>query len=370
VAVGFCLEMLESTTLREVWCETLDDITLVFDDAEGRCVEFVQAKASEMDQLWSISKLCEKEKRGANSRGLSIIEKSLMQDRCTERCRFRLVTARPVMDVLKILTFHRDTPAWKNGVDRIKDIDKDIEPRVGTFRSANGNDFRFWVQNAFWDVRHAEQAVHDSNLLKLGKLLSAQGLLLAPDQLEELYSKLLKKVWDASRIDPNVSPAEKRFLRDSLDTAIISMGKQIIFPLGTAKKLREKMQYAQLPEDVCETAVDLTRHYRREHLKPKYLSCDSQRLIEAEVNAILQTLKCRLDNGIIADDGIGFHSLCLEELESLRHRLPVTPTPSWRSCRVACTASRVDVSIGFGGSQHEVSSKPCKTPGWNSGPCR
>jgi len=45
VSAGFCLDMLEDTKLIEVWCETLDDILLIFQMPDSVCVEFVQVKS-------------------------------------------------------------------------------------------------------------------------------------------------------------------------------------------------------------------------------------------------------------------------------------------------------------------------------------
>ena len=62
VAVGFCLDMLADASLKKVCCETHDDITLVWDTGNDDRIEFVQVKAVDLGQLWSIAKLCEREK--------------------------------------------------------------------------------------------------------------------------------------------------------------------------------------------------------------------------------------------------------------------------------------------------------------------
>ncbi|MEE9911328.1 MAG: DUF4297 domain-containing protein [Deltaproteobacteria bacterium] len=113
VAAGFCLDMLDDVTLIEVWCETLDDITLIFYMIDGTCVEFVQVKGTEFNQMWTVARVCHRETKG-NGISKCILERSLAQDRCLERCRFRMVTARPVKDELKVLTLPYNAP------DRIK----------------------------------------------------------------------------------------------------------------------------------------------------------------------------------------------------------------------------------------------------------
>jgi hypothetical protein len=51
VAAQFCIEMLRSPSLKEVWCETHDDVTLLWATGGSERVEFVQVKSHELDQL-------------------------------------------------------------------------------------------------------------------------------------------------------------------------------------------------------------------------------------------------------------------------------------------------------------------------------
>ena len=59
VAAGLCIDMMLDASIREVWCETHDDITLLFDLGSSKelHVEFIQVKAHEFDQLWSVAKI-------------------------------------------------------------------------------------------------------------------------------------------------------------------------------------------------------------------------------------------------------------------------------------------------------------------------
>lgn len=108
IAVGFLIETLENPSLLRVHCETHDDVLLVHEaDQSGiRLAEFVQVKASEQDKLWSVADLCVRKK---NRVGSSIFETSLGRDKHREESLFRLVTLRPVVDDLRILTFPRGT---------------------------------------------------------------------------------------------------------------------------------------------------------------------------------------------------------------------------------------------------------------------
>ena len=45
--------MLTDADLLEVWCEGLDDVTLVWRDGTEELFEFVQVKKLELNQLWT-----------------------------------------------------------------------------------------------------------------------------------------------------------------------------------------------------------------------------------------------------------------------------------------------------------------------------
>src|SRR5687767_2221781 len=90
--------------LLEVWCETQDDVTLIWKDY----VEFVQAKKTELNQLWSISLIAGSDRQTSSTshrdaESISILEKSLQFDQCAEPTRFRIVTASKVMKDLRAL---------------------------------------------------------------------------------------------------------------------------------------------------------------------------------------------------------------------------------------------------------------------------
>ena len=70
------IDMMLDPTIKEVWCETHDDITLLFelDAVRGLQVEFVQVKADESHQLWSLAKLTHAESLKDGKVGKSILE--------------------------------------------------------------------------------------------------------------------------------------------------------------------------------------------------------------------------------------------------------------------------------------------------------
>ena len=96
--------MFTKPELSEVWCETLDDIVLIWGNPPKQIVEFVQVKANDPNQYWTMAKVTEKDGQvrlraralgdgGELGEGLgAILEKSLAHDRCQEPVRFRIVT--------------------------------------------------------------------------------------------------------------------------------------------------------------------------------------------------------------------------------------------------------------------------------------
>ena len=63
VAAGLLIAMLATPELIEVWCETHDDITLIWDADTVQEVEFVQVKCLTLDQLWSIAILTGRDRK-------------------------------------------------------------------------------------------------------------------------------------------------------------------------------------------------------------------------------------------------------------------------------------------------------------------
>ena len=202
--------MLENAALVQVWCETQDDVTLVWANGSGEEVEFVQVKAHEFGQLWTIAKLLEKEKasvegrvekeeaedeedeedvaetdpssngdgancdssQGANKKNSKknpshcILEKSLQYDRCNEPVRFRIVTARPVKDELKFLTYPiGSTLRDKTKSDYVTLLEA-VKKKLGEFKSANGNDCTFWIDRTFWEWIHSLDAIQEKTFGK------------------------------------------------------------------------------------------------------------------------------------------------------------------------------------------------------------
>jgi hypothetical protein len=318
VAAAFCVDMLTDHTLRQVWCETQDDITLIW-GTSPEWVEFVQVKSNELDQLWTVAELCRKEKsKHGNGQGTSIVERSLAYDRCKEDCRFRIVTARPTHSDLQPLNLKLDCAERAEATEKLKMLAEDIAGRIAGFKSPNGHDAAFWADHVTWQVIHSVEAIENDNLLKLHAAVEGAGEYLAKDQLSELYAKLLNLVTDAALERSDRS--KKKILWETLTEWFRAAIQDAVHPgaAGAGVKVHQKMEAATLAPDQIETAIEERRHYRLEVLTPRYMKLDERKLIEGEIRARLQQLRARLDAGELPDDGPRFHMACLTTLESIR----------------------------------------------------
>jgi hypothetical protein len=270
VALGFCLRLPEDARLLEVWCETQDDITLIWSENDDKIVvEFVQAKSNELNKLWSISDLCAREKR---KMGTSIVERSLAYDRCAEPNRFRVVTARPFRSDLAPMTLRCGCEQRKALMSELTDLEKEFAKKIGSYRSPNGGTCHEWVQRARLDSRHDEQAVHDANALVLRQLLEKRGFTGLHDQVAEIYSALLAEVFNAGRADARLNSAKKRFSKERIETLLRKLADiHLRHPLPAGgRALQEKMEAANLPLDTIMQAQEQRRAYRSRSLRPRY----------------------------------------------------------------------------------------------------
>jgi Cap4 dsDNA endonuclease len=363
VAACHCLDMLEDETLAQVWCETQDDVTLLWRNSLGEEVEFVQVKANELDQLWTIAKLLEKEQipeapnetgdgsptqSGASApvdggiaraSGASrhsgrsgklpkrpkhcILEKSLQYDRCDEPVRFRIVTARPVADELAFLT--RDIGSHlrdKTQPDYLKLIEK-VKEKIGTFKSDNGNDCVFWIDRSVWRCVHSMDALKSNNLWRMNKIIERTGQYLATDQVEELYQQLLTRVYDGGLARWDIDARAKKITREELEAWFTQAVHNAAHPasFGTGRRLNEKLSDAGIASDQYEAIAEMRHRYRHERLTPKYDSTEKRTQVEADIRARLMTLRSNLDGMLIKVDGVEFHAMCINSINEARASL-------------------------------------------------
>lgn len=323
VACGFCLLLASDPKLKEVWCETQDDITLIWEYEQDESVEFVQVKSNELAKLWSAAELCKRDGSAtAKQVGSSILEKSLANDRSKEESRFRIVTRRDVNSELRVLTYPKDSPTRAEEATEMVVLRTQIEQRLSQCCSPKNNGLQYWLRNVLWEVKDSEEAVNNCNLIALRRFAESMGCQLVADQIEELYQQILRKVQDAARADWNVDPVKKRFTKKNFCNWLNKLVDAIAHPATpkTGRRMREKMEAAGLPADYVESAHVARRAYRKFLLHPAYQKIADVGLVESEIVSRLQQLRSQLDTGVLSDQGIHFHARCVAALDEIRSR--------------------------------------------------
>jgi hypothetical protein len=313
VAARFCIEMLGNKNLVGVWCETLDDITLLLLDGHGNLIiEFVQVKSNELTQMWSVALLCEDGKA-------SILAHSLAQHRCKEPCCFRIVTRIGVNEELSLLVLKPGHQDRCIGNEKVRLLHEDIENRLGGFCSPAGWSASSWLGHVQWDVAESESALENANLLSLDRWLEENGEPLFNDQRAELHSHILGRVVQASALKKEHA-ADKKFDKDSYRAWVLDEVQRIrghsTTKAGTI--LKGKMAKAQIAESSIQNALELRLAYRQHVIQPKYQQERDYRYADLELRAALQHLVAQLDAGLLVANGPTFHAMCLETAGGVR----------------------------------------------------
>jgi len=330
IAVGFCLLLFERPELEEVWCETHDDITLVWRNNGSKIIEFIQVKSGDLSSRWSVAILCKRERSNDKPKiGSSVLEQSLARARCQEQIMFRMVTPIDVDDDLKILKLEIEHPDRK--IASLIPLQQQIEGKLSGVEAPNGFKCCDWVSNCYWDKRDSEAGVINGNKVQLDKILHYENQLISPDHRDELYQRLLAFVQHASKVDYTLEPTgyriDKTKLKDYILKNIQLMGYGGVGSLPEG--MEQKMRRCVIPSDQIATASEQRRIYNRERITSRFISGEELIYVEAEVTAKLHLLLSALDAGRIDGSGIQFHDHCLLVIEDLYNNwtLPV-PRPS------------------------------------------
>ncbi len=314
VAARFCIQMLCDARLAEVWCEALDDITLIWHDAGQATVEFVQVKAAGLSQMWSVALICEDKTK-------SLIGRSLAQHRCSEPCRFRVVSRVGLHADLKILVLDIDAPERCIGNQNAYLLHRDVGNRLDGIESPAGWSPSNWLGHTCWDVAESEQAVEHSNLLRLEAWLEEIGDSLFSDQRQELYNRLLTRIVQISAL-PLEKYSQRKLKRADLLNWMLGEIYRVRgqIPTKAGENLVHKMELAQIPTSTIENALNLRIAYRRHTLEPKYQQEEGYKSAELELTAVLNHMVAQLDTGFILKNGMTFHVACLEAVLAIRNR--------------------------------------------------
>lgn len=198
IAASLVLDMMESSEITRIECETADDITVISDVGEQRILEYVQVKTTDADSKWSVKEIIE---RDAGRVGTSLAERSLACDSHQGTALFRVVSQRELRADLKLFSVPRSkrgalTVGLKKLTDRFGKAHKG-------FASANGLTLEDWSKRLLWEVAADEEAVRSRNINRIIRLAEEGGEIPGHSQAEAIYRDLLGMVGsaaDASRI--------------------------------------------------------------------------------------------------------------------------------------------------------------------------
>lgn len=321
VAARYCIQMLQDPHLLEVWCETEDDVTLLWQTADGLVVELVQVKANELKQLWSVALLCEGVAK-------SILAKSLAHDRCCEPCFFRVVTRVDIHPDLHPLRLGREHPGRCLGNPDVRALHQQVLESLGDMLSPRSRSASHWLADAIWDAGDSEDAIVAKNRWQLHEYLEACSEFLFPDQHTELYERLLRRVQQAAFPKWKDGGELKKLRRGPFQTWFEEALYQVkgYAPTRGGVNVKRKMQDAQISGEQIQNADRLRREFRMRQTEPKYQQDDDAKSAEVEVVATLQHLLSDLDAGNLSDDGVRFHARCLGALQSVKMCFPRVST--------------------------------------------
>ena len=309
VAVGFCIDMLDAHEITEVWCELLDDITLIRDGAGEELVEFVQVKSHALDQLWSVALLCERKKAKA---GTSILERSLAHDRCSQRCQFRLVTLLGINDELRLLSLALHAPERAPTTDEFKTLAASIAEKLADVPRNGPKSLSDWILRTTWEVRGDEGAIRNANWHRLHEFAFEAFAISAPDQVQILYELLLTRVFNAAN---ERNPTEKKkLLYQQLMSDLQIKVAALKSPRSYGRNLRTSLEALGLPPNEVDQAVLLLRRYKGRRRTPSYQILDNQQDHAEAIEALLRTLRAEYASGLIQATSAQFHAKCLQAL--------------------------------------------------------
>lgn len=329
IAVGFLLEMLEDPSVEKVHCETHDDIVVIRGLGSAEMVaEYVQVKGSEEDKFVSVADLCLRTKATA---GTSIFETSLARDKHSEKSYFRMVTLRPVVQELRILTQERNASTRKPDDSKLVALATLIEQRCPGAKSPKGHAVTYWIENCFWEERQSEAVNRKENLLRVIKLSVKDDRIVLPEQAEIVLGELRARAkaagdakWASGKQNKII---ERTTLRQWWETRL----KELREGAGTVSggKLADKMDRAQLPDQMIGLARELRRDYSSMSRVSRYSSPEDDNELRFKVKARVQSLQSALICGEIDANGAQFHNLCLKAMDQLNTERPAgTPDRS------------------------------------------
>lgn len=319
IGAGYCLHMLASPLLQEIWFESHDDITLLWHDAQGKPhLEFVQVKF--VDRPWTLGALSGREK---SRPGTSLLEKSLAQNIYAEPCAFRLVTSRDACRELRSLRFPIGSPermaaqldlaAGSAAIGRtFQQMEK--APTVAMILG--------WLNNCTWEERESSlDGLEAINLRALEPVLIGHGIRLELVNRERLYDLLMRKISKASHKRPFASRNVFKLKQAELRQWMHDNARGLISGPNPADKLGSKLYEAGIPDSEIEMARELKRLYNAERRDNDYCAPDDLKAMEASILGKMNLLQRQQYNPATEEAPVTFLHTCLTTaVEQLNQR--------------------------------------------------
>jgi hypothetical protein len=316
IVVGIFLEMIEDPSIQKVHCETHDDIVVKRLVVDVDTVEYIQVKSNEPNKLWSVADMC----ADGND---SLCAKSLARDGCKETSRFRIVTLRAVTSELSVLTYPVYGSGRETSCEAFAKLSAAVKGKLPNLVSQKGNGIDYWLEHCLWEVRHDEDSIRRTSLLKIMRLAAKQGIVLLPEQAETIEDGLRSLAYDAGRAFWIPDKAKKIISRTEMmswwNARLISVSDGASFVSGG--KLREKMDDAQLSEDQIRMALELRRDYALLVRTPHYMSENDVPALQRRVKSELASLRAAQIADQLGANGATFHSICIQKMDGINQSL-------------------------------------------------
>jgi hypothetical protein len=107
-------------------------------------------------------------KRDKSKPGTSLIEKSLLCDKNSMRCGFRIVSKREINTNLEPLTL---LFSERIGNDDFIQLQKILSNKYKNIKSPNGRTLGFWVNAAVWECEGSMQDLEIKNMRNMSKIM-------------------------------------------------------------------------------------------------------------------------------------------------------------------------------------------------------
>ena len=319
VAVQFCVHSVTGVGPREVWCELLDDITLIWENENGDEPEFVQVKSTRLHSLWSVASICSRE---SHRRGTSMVEKSLANDTCDELSRFRFITASDIAQELRVLHSELGCAERLDAHAPFKELCRKLEKQLPGVTSNNGTTPTEWARRLTWTVEGRIEDVYHKTLALLTRYLFEAHGVSAPDQVEEVHDLLQREVFRAGQVDARNNLDGKKLKRQTVLRQIATKVTQLKNPsrLGPDRLRRELINTGFSEVDIDDLMQSFAEQSARSRVGGYYQLVDFD-AVDSAIRRTLRRLRLRYESGQLNDTPLQFHNRCLDELDEVRRSL-------------------------------------------------